>query len=111
MTTPLSSEEIDRIAHKRVRAKLGWCIHAAAYVLVNLELFLLSSHAFGDRRWSLFPVVGWGVGLALHGISVWLLGAGGGLRERMVQQERERLLRERMVQQERERLLRERGRL
>jgi hypothetical protein len=33
--------------------------------------------------------------LALHGISVFVLGSGGGLRERMVQKERERLQRER----------------
>ena len=42
----------------------------------------------------IMPLLGWGLGLALHGISVWLLGAGGNLRERMVQTERERLQRE-----------------
>ena len=39
-------------------------------------------------------LLGWGLGLALHGISVWLLGAGGNVRERMVQSEREHLQRE-----------------
>jgi hypothetical protein len=41
-----------------------------------------------------FPVLGWGVGLVLHGVSVFLLGAGSPWRERMVQRERERLQRE-----------------
>jgi hypothetical protein len=92
---PLSPEEIDRLARKRAGAKLFWYAHAAVYVLVNLFLFSVSVYAFGTRRWSLGPVLGWGLGLALHGISVFVLGAGGGLRERMVQKERERLQRER----------------
>jgi 2TM domain len=91
MNQPLSPEEIERLARKRAGAKLGWYMHASIYVLVNLMLFLISYHAFGARRWSLFPVVGWGVGVALHGISVFALGAGSGLRERMVQKERDRL--------------------
>lgn len=94
MTTPLSPDQIDRLARKRAGAKLGWYTHAAVYVLVNLALFALSDQGFGQRRWSVFPLIGWGVGLALHGVSVFVLGAGGGLRERMVEKERERIRRE-----------------
>ncbi|HSV36341.1 MAG TPA: 2TM domain-containing protein [Ramlibacter sp.] len=90
---PLSHEEIERLAHKRAGAKLGWYVHAALYVVVNLFIFAISQYAFGHRPWSVFPLLGWGLGLALHGISVFLLGAGGGLRERLVQQERDRLQR------------------
>ena len=95
MIPPLSSEEIERIAHRRVRAKLGWYGHATLYVVVNLLIFAMSQYAFGHRPWSVFPLLGWGVGLALHGISVFVLGGSGGLRERMVRKERERLQRER----------------
>ena len=94
MTTPLSPDEIERIARKRAGAKLGWFIHAAVFVVVNLFVFSMSQYAFGTRPWSVKPLLGWGLGLALHGISVWFLGAGGGLRERLVQREREALLRE-----------------
>jgi hypothetical protein len=95
MTTPLSPEDIDRLARKRAGAKLGWYSHAAIYVVVNLFLFAVSAYGFGDRRWSVFPLLGWGVGLAFHGISVFVLGTGSDLRERMVRKERERLERER----------------
>ena len=95
MTAPLSTEQIDALARKRAGAKLAWYSHAAIYLLVNTALFLASHHGFGERRWSLFPVFGWGLGLALHGVSVFMLGSGSGLRERMVRKERERLLRER----------------
>ena len=92
---PLSPEEIDHLARKRAGAKLGWYSHAAVYVLVNLFLFSLSEYAFGSRRWSLAPLLGWGLGLVLHGVAVFVLGSGIGLRERMVQKEREKLQRER----------------
>ena len=50
---------------------------------------------FGSRPWSVYPLLGWGVGLALHGISAFMLGAGGELRERLVEKERDRLRRQR----------------
>jgi fatty acid desaturase len=91
MSSPLSPEEIDRLARKRAGAKMGWYIHATVYVLVNLLIFSLSQYAFGNRPWSLGPLLGWGVGLVLHGISVFVLGSSSTLRERMVQRERERI--------------------
>ena len=90
----LTDEEIDRLAHRRAGAKLGWYIHATAYVVVNLGLFAMSQYAFGHRPWSVFPLVGWGIGLALHGVSVFVLGRGSSVREAMVRKERERLRRE-----------------
>jgi len=90
----MAPDELDRLARKRAGAKLGWYFHAAVYVIVNLFVFAMSQYAFGNRSWSIFPLLGWGLGLALHGASVWLIGAGGDLRERMVQKERGRLQRQ-----------------
>lgn len=92
---PLSTEELDRLARKRAGAKLGWYTHAAVYVAVNLYLYAMSHYAFGSRHWSVFPLLGWGLGLALHGVSVFVLGSGSDLRERLERKEREKLLRER----------------
>ena len=95
MSTPLTPEEIDRLARKRAGAKLGWYTHATLYVLVNLFLYFMSANgeAMGRRPWSIYPAMGWGLGLALHGIAVFVLGTGSGLRERMVKRERESLQR------------------
>ncbi len=93
-TPPLSPQELDRIARKRAGAKLGWFIHATVFTIVNLAVLALSEHGFGQRPWSFTPLLVWGLGLALHGASVWLLEAGGRVHQRMVQNERERLQRE-----------------
>jgi hypothetical protein len=88
----MTPEDIDRIARKRAGAKLRWYVHALVYVCVNAALFTLSG--LGIHRWSLFPALGWGLGLALHGLSVWMLGSGSSLREQMYQRERAKLLRQ-----------------
>lgn len=95
MNTSLSNDDIDRLARRRAGAKLGWYTHAAVYLAVNLFLFILSEQALGERRWSIYPMLGWGLGLALHGVAVFLLGSGSGLREHMIERERARLRRER----------------
>ena len=85
-TTP---DNIERLARRRAGAKLGWYIHAGVYIAVNLLLALLS--AMSDRHWAVFPAFGWGIGLAIHGVMVFVLAGGSDLHERMVQAERDRL--------------------
>lgn len=94
MPTPLSPEEIERLAHKRASAKMGWYVHACVYVCVNG--FFMATHYLGLslRPWNLLPALGWGLGLALHFVSVFVLGKGSGLREQLVQRERERIQRD-----------------
>ena len=66
----MSPDEIDRLARKRAGAKLGWYVHAMVYVVVNLFIFSISQYGFGQRPWSIMPLLGWGLGLALHGMCV-----------------------------------------
>ena len=87
--TTLQNPALEQLARKRARAKLGWYIHASVYVAVNLLLAALS--ATSGRHWAVFPAVGWGIGLAVHGAVVFLVTGGAGLHERLVQRERSRL--------------------
>ena len=88
-TTALQDPALEQLARKRASAKLGWYIHASVYVAVNLLLAALS--AMSGRHWAVFPAVGWGIGLAVHGAVVFLVTGGAGLHERLVQRERSRL--------------------
>jgi hypothetical protein len=94
MPQALSPQEIDALARKRAGAKMGWYVHATMFVLVNAFMLALSYFGMRHRPWSLYPVLGWGLGLALHGVAVFVLGGGSGLREKLVERERERLRRE-----------------
>lgn len=85
----LSSEQLERLAHKYAGAKLGWYAHVVVYVLVNLLILAISQVGFGSRPWSAVPLVVWGLALALHGISVFLLGSGAHVRGQVVARERE----------------------
>ena len=80
---------IERLARKRAGAKLGWYIHATVYVCINLLLVVLA--ASSGRNWAMVPALGWGLGLAIHGLVVFLATGGAGLHEKLVQQERRRL--------------------
>ena len=82
-------DPIERLARKRAGAKMGWYIHATVYIAVNLMLALLA--ASSGRNWAIFPALGWGLGLAIHGVVVFIATGGGGLHERLVQAERNRL--------------------
>jgi hypothetical protein len=84
-----SADPLERLARKRAGAKLGWYLHASVYILVNLLLITLS--VASGRHWAVFPAVGWGIGLAVHGVVVFLVTGGGGMYERLVQAERSRI--------------------
>ncbi len=86
---PDTDSRLERLARKRAGAKMGWYIHATVYLAVNLLLVGLS--VTSGRNWAVFPILGWGLGLAIHGLVVFIVTCGAGLHERLVQQERERL--------------------
>jgi uncharacterized membrane protein len=84
----MEHDDIERLARKRADAKMGWYIHAGVYIAVNLLLAAIATAS--GRAWFVFPALGWGLGLAIHGVAVFLV-AGGGLHEKLVARERERL--------------------
>jgi hypothetical protein len=88
-STALPDTRLEQLARKRAAAKLGWYIHASVYLGVNLLLVALS--VASGRHWAVFPLLGWGLGLAVHGAVVFLVTGGAGIHERLLQQERERL--------------------
>ncbi|MBK6008158.1 2TM domain-containing protein [Ramlibacter ginsenosidimutans] len=83
------SGQLERRARRRAGMKLGWYIHAAVYVLVNCFLAMVSAASGG--HWAVFPALGWGLGLAIHGVVVFIAAGGGGLQDRLVERERRKL--------------------
>ncbi|MBL0942849.1 MAG: 2TM domain-containing protein [Hydrogenophaga sp.] len=85
--------DLERTARRRVAARLGWTLHALVFLAVNAGLAWLSWRS--GRDWAVFPAMGWGLGLLVHGLVVWVKLGGGGLHERWLAQERERLQQQR----------------
>jgi hypothetical protein len=63
-------------ARKRVREERDFYSHLASYLVVNL--FLVSLNLWtGGGFWAIWPLLGWGIGLVSHAVSVYgLFGIG-----------------------------------
>ena len=93
-THPLHEpRDLERLARKRAGMRLGWLIHASVFIAVNALLALLSLSS--GRAWAIYPFLGWGLGLAIHGLVVMGARPGGGLMEQLVERERRQLRAER----------------
>lgn len=94
MNERLADDDLERRARRRVGLKTGFAIHALVFVLVNAGLALIGT-VNGHPRLGLWPLAGWGLGLAIHGVVTLLNLWGEGWRDRMLQAERQRLQRNR----------------
>jgi hypothetical protein len=88
--TPKTDSELRQLAKRRVNQKMGFYVHLSVYVLVNMGLAAINLLG-GGQRWHLWPLAGWGLGLAIHGIVTFASLRGEGVRERMLDNELERL--------------------
>lgn len=64
------SFELRREGQKHTRVELSFCAHFAAYMVVNTLLVFLNLLVSPDNLWFYKPLLGWGTGLAAHGIGM-----------------------------------------
>ncbi len=88
--TPDSEEALLRRAKRRVDMKMGFYVHLLVFVLVNAGLWAINWYQ-GGTRWHGWPLMGWGLGLTIHGIVTFFSLTGDGLRERMLADEVQKL--------------------
>lgn len=81
--------ELRRLAIRRADMKLAFRSHLMAYVLVNGGLFMINMLTSPGDWWFYWPMLGWGIGLAAHAATVYFNGEG--LRDRLIEQELEKL--------------------
>lgn len=87
-------EEYER-ARDRVQEIKGFYAHAAMFVLVGVALVILNLATLKKNDgviWFIWPLIGWGIVLAVHAISVWGIGRflGKDWEERRIQRELDR---------------------
>lgn len=56
-------------AKKRVENLKAFYIHLTVYILVNVMLFVINIISDASYLWFLYPLGGWGVGVAVHGLT------------------------------------------
>ncbi len=64
-----TKEEVFK-AKKRVKAKKAFFQHLMSYAIINLFLLVLNLLTSPGYLWFVFPLLGWGVGLAFHYVDV-----------------------------------------
>ncbi len=64
-----TKEELNK-AKKKVKERKDFYQHLMSYAIVNTFLFALNIITSPGYLWFVFPLMGWGVGLAFHYVSV-----------------------------------------
>lgn len=84
-----ATPDLEQLARRRVGARLGWLTHATVYLLVMGGVTVMA--LWQGRHPPVAAALGWGLGLAIHGLRMFIAGKGSALRERLVDAERQRL--------------------
>jgi transcriptional regulator with XRE-family HTH domain len=70
-TAAASPEHIEEaLAFAHVRAMKGFYVHASLYLMVMTFLVILNLVVTPHFFWAIFPILGWGIGVAFHGLRV-----------------------------------------
>ena len=86
--------ELRQQARKRARVKLSFFGHLAIYLVVNLVLLALNLLTSPESIWFYWPLLGWGIGVAAHGITVYATDLGQNLLGRLEEGEMKKLRKE-----------------
>ena len=57
-------------AKKRVEEIKGFYGNLTAYIVVNIGLLVINLLTSPDHLWFYWPLIGWGIGVAIHGMKV-----------------------------------------
>jgi len=60
-------------ARERAKAKYGFFVHAGVYVAVMVLLVFINLVTSPRAIWFVWPLIGWGFAVVLHGVRVFLL--------------------------------------
>ncbi|MFN3225672.1 MAG: 2TM domain-containing protein [Hyphomicrobiales bacterium] len=61
------------IARRRAKAKYGFFVHATVYAAVMVLLVIVNLVTSPGDIWLIWPLIGWGSAVVLHGLRVFLL--------------------------------------
>lgn len=74
-------------AKKKVEAKLGFNTHLAVYLVVNAILMTVNFIKSPENLWFIWPLMGWGIGIFWHAMTVFVFDKKTTLIDKMVRKE------------------------
>lgn len=78
--------EFYQIAKKKVKEKKRFYTHFTSWAVMSVFFILLNLFT-SDVFWAVFPILGWGVGLAFHAIRVYSVTYGEDWEDREIKKE------------------------
>lgn len=70
------TDEQRQRAIRRIQAKRGFLSHLTVYLAVNALLVLIWALTSAGYFWPVWPILGWGIGVAAHAASTFVRPAG-----------------------------------
>ena len=81
----MNTKEIKYLkAKERVEALRGFYIHLTVFVIVNLGLFSINMITSPETLWFIWPLMGWGIAIALHALRVFVERPGSSWEEKKI---------------------------
>ncbi|MDJ0824179.1 MAG: 2TM domain-containing protein [Rhodobacter sp.] len=80
------TEDYER-AKRRAEAKYQFYVHAAVYVAVMALLVIIDMLTSPGSTWSIWPLIGWGLAVALHAARVFVFADKGAIVDALTEQE------------------------
>lgn len=68
--------QIRRDVTRRVRARVGFYWHLAVFIAANLAIVAINLRFSPSYWWFVWPLGGWGFGLAAHAFAIFQVGGG-----------------------------------
>ena len=76
---------------EKAEARVDFRIHLYTFMAVMALLIIINFLTSPGYLWFKWPLLGWGIGLAAHGVYANIFAGGPDMRERMIEKEMDRL--------------------
>jgi hypothetical protein len=92
----MKTQNAEHTAHQNAKQNVELRIHLFTYLAVNTLLAIINLTFSPGYLWVIWPILGWGIGLASHALNVHFA-TNSSLKDRMIEREKEKLAKRRSV--------------
>ena len=83
----MKNQEAYTNAKKKVETRMSFYTHLVVYLGVITLLTILNLTVAGDYFWAMWPMIGWGSGVIVHGLRTFVFDSKSSLKERLIEKE------------------------